>query len=368
MALSKIEANSLATAAVRGRKNLLINGAMQINQYGSSSTSIGRQTLDRFFTIASTDATLTQSQTALTSGDPYDEGFRFVYRQQATTASSSPATNHYVGWEYRIEAQDLAQSGWNYTSTSSHVTLSFWVKSSVAGTYTASLRPQDGTQQNQSFEYTLVADTWKKVTHTFTGDSNITINNDAGIGAKLYIWVHLGTNYTAADAVYDAWTTYDSGKQSQDFAQNWTTTSNATFDITGVQLEVSEFPTVFEHRSFAEDLALCHRYYVRMTDDTSQSSIAYGRGAGSGQNVVAAAPIPVPLRASPTITSTGAYHASDSNSRTSFTPTSVVASGFNKFSNNLGLYFAAGTTICDDDRVTLVGGNGNTTLEISAEL
>ena len=260
-----------------GRRNLVINGAMQVAQRGTSSTSTGRQTVDLFSNLASTDATITQSQTAITSGSPYDEGFRNVYRLTASTASSAPATSHYLGYQMYLEAQNVAQSGWNYTSTSSSVTLSFWVKSSVAGTYTAQLRSEDGTKQDQIFEFTLVADTWKKVEHTFTGDSNITINNDNGRGLRLTIWVHLGTNFTSSDVVYGAWSAWTSGEQSKDFAQNWMTTTNATFDITGVQLEVGENASDFEHRSYGEELALCQRYFFKLTDISGDGAGTFGQ-------------------------------------------------------------------------------------------
>jgi len=275
---------------VGGRRNLIINGAMQVAQRGTSSTDTSYQTVDRFHNLASTDGTITQSQTAISSGDPYNEGFRNVYRHTVTTASSSPASSHFLGVRYNFEAQDMAQSGWQYTSTSSSVTLSFWAKSNVAGTYVAGLRTNDSTPQNYTFKYTLTADTWKKVTHTFIGDSNITINNDTGVGLLLDIWLYLGGDYTTSGHTHDAWTTYSSSSQASDFAQNWMTTASATFDITGVQLELGETATPFEHRSYGEELALCQRYYeiVGMTVTT----------AGQFDNAVSYA---VTKRATPTL-------------------------------------------------------------------
>mgnify|MGYP003133012917 CR=1 FL=1 len=307
MALSKLNNDSFADTAVHGRRNLIINGAMQVAQRDTSSTSSGIQTVDRFSYLASTDATITQSQTAITSGSPYDEGFRSVYRLTASTASSSPATSHYLGYQVYLEAQNVAQSGWNYTSTSSSVTLSFWVKSSVAGTYTAQLRSEDGTKQDQIFEYTLVADTWKKVEHTFTGDSDITINNDNGRGLRLTIWVYLGTDFTSSDVVYNAWSAFATGEQSKDFSQNWMTTTNATFDITGVQLEVGDKATPFEQRSFGEELALCQRYYHRLDSANANGNYyRYNSQRNTGSTGTAGSyHMPVTMRSTPSIGTTG---------------------------------------------------------------
>ena len=243
-----------------GRRNLIINGAMQVAQRGTSSTSLFFQTVDRFNNTASTDATITQSQTALTSGDPYNDGFRNVYRHTVTSASSSPASSHYLGIQAKIEAQNMANSGWQYASSSAYVTFSFWVKSSVAGTYSVGIRTLDGTAQGYSFDYTLSADTWKKVTHTIPGNSNITINDDNGEGFRLAFWIYLGGDYTTSGHTDESWAAFSTSSQTGDFAQNWMTTASATFDITGVQLELGENASDFEHRSFAEEWHSCQRY------------------------------------------------------------------------------------------------------------
>ncbi len=261
MALSKIRSDSLEDTAIHGNRNLIINGAMQVAQRGTSSTSTGFQTVDRFNTTASTDGTITQSQTALTSGDPYNDGFRNVYRQTMTSASSSPTSSHYFGIQVKIEAQNMANSGWQYASSSSYVTFSFWAKSSVAGTYSVGFATLDGTAQGYSFDYTLSANTWKKVTHAIPGNSNISFNGDNGEGFRPAFWIYLGGDYTTSGHTDESWAAFSSSSQTGDFAQNWMTTASATFDITGIQMELGEQATPFEHRSYGDELAACQRYY-----------------------------------------------------------------------------------------------------------
>ena len=123
-------------------RNLIINGAMQVAQRGTSSTSAGYQTVDRF--RADIDqGTTTLSHEALTSGDPYDAGFRNFFRMTNTVAGSSTSTRR--KFYQPIEAQNVANSGWNYTSTDSYITVSFWVRSSIAGDYYFSFQTRDGT-------------------------------------------------------------------------------------------------------------------------------------------------------------------------------------------------------------------------------
>lgn len=280
MALSKLNNDSFGDTAVHGRRNLVINGAMQVAQRGTSSSTNNYQSVDRWKMYGS-GPTTTKSQQTLTSGSPYDEGFRYFARQANTSVSSS--TTAYVYFAQWVEAQNIAGSGWNYTSTSSSVTLSFWARSSLAGTYYAGLTTNDGTEYIRHKAFTLAADTWTKVTFTTAGNSNLTFNNDNGAGLFVEIAAHYGTAYTGGEEV-DANDWYTRGGNLDayypNFAQNWGNTASATFDVTGVQLEVGDKATPFEHRSYGEELALCKRYYQRWdatgSDATSNKAIGAG--------------------------------------------------------------------------------------------
>ena len=249
-------------------RNLIINGAMQVAQRGTSSTSSGYYTVDRFTTdFGGTDEAPTFAQADVASGTtPYTSGFRKSLKVTNGNQTSGAGTADFIGIGHRIEAQNMATSGWNYVSASSYITLSFWVKSSVAQSFKGYVKTSDGSAYIYSFDTgSLSADTWTKVTKTISGNSNLTFNNDNGLGFEFYIWQFAGTDYTASSVTEDAWAAYASGTRMKDNTSTWYTTNDATFELTGVQLEVGSVATDFEHRSFAQELHLCHRYFHKTT-------------------------------------------------------------------------------------------------------
>jgi hypothetical protein len=244
-------------------RNLIINGAMQVAQRGTSSTSQGYQTVDRFAVwFSGTDEAPTQAQVDVASGTtPYTSGFRKALKVTNGNQTSGAGASDYVFIRYKVEAQDLANSGWDYTNSNSFITLSFWVKASVAQTYNFRLETSDGTGQNFPFQYALSADTWTKITKTIPGNSNLQFNNDSGTGFELHWQMYRGTDFTDNSVANDTWAAYASGTRTKDATSTWYTTNDATFEITGVQLEVGDSATDFEHRSYAQELPLCQRYY-----------------------------------------------------------------------------------------------------------
>ena len=139
-------------------------------------------------------------------------------------------------------------------------TLSFWVKASVAQTYYTNVRAFDGTQKMYYFSYTLSADTWTKVTHTFPGHADITFDNDTGQGIYIQWYQFRGTNNTGP-VTANQWHDLATSTFTPDQDSTWYTTNDATWEMTGVQLEVGDTATSFEHRSFSDELIRCQRYY-----------------------------------------------------------------------------------------------------------
>ena len=257
---------------IGGRRNIVINGAMRIAQRGTSSTSVGYQTVDRFRTYTNgVDESPTFAQVDVSSGtSPYTEGFRKAFKITNGNQSSSAGPADYIVIRHMVEAQDMAKSGWNYTSSSSFVTLSFWVKASVAQNYYFSLLSGDGTLQNFPMETgSLSANTWTKITKIIPGASNIQFDNNNGVGLEIDWWPFAGTDYTSSGVALDTWAAYASGTRFPDHTATWYDTNDATFEITGVQLEVGSQATPFEHRSFGEELTLCQRYYQRFADSAT---------------------------------------------------------------------------------------------------
>jgi len=250
-------------------RNLIINGAMQVAQRGTSdSSNSGGFTVDRFAVYPSgNDEAPTQAQVDVASGTtPYTLGFRKALKITNGNQTSGAGSSDNLRILYKIEAQDIATSGWNYTSSSSNITLSFWVKSSVAQNFYGEFKTKDGTEQNYAFETgSLSADTWTKVTKTISGNSNLTFNNDTGVGIEISFWQFLGTDSTGSMTL-NQWAAYSGSTRTPDQTSTWYTTNDATFEITGVQLEVSDHASDFQFRSFAEELALCQRYFHKSGD------------------------------------------------------------------------------------------------------
>ena len=198
-----------------------------------------------------------------------------------------------------MEAQDLAKSGWDYTSPSNYITLSFWVRASVTQTYYVSLTTLDGTAQHYSFAISLTADTWTKIEKTIPGNSNITINNDNGLGFQIDFVSFFGTNFTDSGFTVDAWAAFSGSSRFPDFATSWANTTNATFDLTGVQLEVGSKATSFEHRSYNDERMRCMRYYESYWQDAGGTSTSYSSRVGTSQGYFIIGGFKVPKRAVP---------------------------------------------------------------------
>jgi hypothetical protein len=288
-------------------RNIIINGDFKVNQRGQTSSTIsGYGTVDRFETTIDTgDSNLmTQSHNTLSSSDtPYSFGFRKSFKLTNHSSGQSADAADYAALRHIIEASDIANSGWNYTSSSSNITLSFWVKASVSQNYLLQVRSYDGTAKRISFLVNLTAGQWTKVTKTIPGDSGITVNNDNGGGLHILWLVYYGSNYVSGSTT-DVW---QSGTPSPVFPTTWYTTASSTFEITGVQLEVGDTATSFEFRNFGDELLRCQRYYYKLgrLDYISQhmsASEIYGIGMSDNDNtnIYAMINFPVSMRVPPT--------------------------------------------------------------------
>ena len=273
-------ATFVPTVGQLSNRNLMINGAMNVAQRGTSSTTIGYHTLDRFqIGYGGHDEVLTVSQHTLTSSDtgPYAEGFRKSFHVQNGNQTSGADAADYSQIVYRPEGQDINRSGWNFTDPNSKVTLSYWVKSSVAQNFYGFMETSGPTRVFPWETGSLTANTWKKVTVTIPGYASIVIPDTNGTAFSLAFLPFYGTGYTHASArAVGSW--YDATPYCPNNTSTWWTTNDSTFEITGIQLEVGSVATPFEHRSYGDELARCQRYYYRAIADTSDD---FGSGFNS---------------------------------------------------------------------------------------
>jgi len=267
--------------AIGGRRNMIINGAMLVAQRGTAATTEQLyQTVDRMrLSRAGCDENPSQNQQSLGAGSAvYALGFTKSFRIQNGNQTSGAGSGDSIGMSYRIEARDIRSSGWDYTNPNSFITLSFWVYASVGQTYYMRLRSMDGTSQHYVMSYTVSANTWTKVIKTIPGNSNIQFDDDVNQGLQIAWTMFAGTNYTDSGVSLNAWGAYDQSAQYPDITTTWFTTNDATWNITGLQLELGTQATPFEHRSFGEELQLCKRYY--------QKSYAYGTAPGTSSSIL----------------------------------------------------------------------------------
>ena len=236
-------------------RNLIINGAMQVAQRGdvTGANSSGYKALDRFrHTISIGTWSISQSTDS-------PDGFANSMKMDCTTAEASPASASALAFVQKIEGQNL-QHLKKGTSGALNITVSFHIKCTKTGTAVVNLIDEDNTRMiGQQFTINS-ADTWEKKTLTFAGDTSGVLGNDANSSLRLEIWLDAGSSYKSG-SVQSSWATLTTANYFAGGTLNLgDNTSNDVF-ITGVQLEVGSVATDFEHRSFAQELALCERYY-----------------------------------------------------------------------------------------------------------
>ena len=302
---------SFAKTQIGGRRNLIINGAMQVAQRGTSTSITAQGTYfspDRFeIGITATDqlaATLSQSTVS-------PDGFGNSLKFDVTTAETAIDADELVTIRQKFEGQDL-QGIAKGTSSAKQVTLSFWVRSGTTGTYIAELYDNDNTRQI-SKAYTInTADTWEHKTITFPADTTGAFDNDNNLSLWCFWWLAAGSNYTSGTLNDSAWASVTNANRVVGQTNLVATTSD--FYITGVQLEVGTVATPFEHRSFGEELAACQRYFCKSynyeiapgaslsVDNLEGANSTAGGTTGTNRPFWAGGPFPVTMRDAPTVT------------------------------------------------------------------
>ena len=315
------EARDLVSA---DRKNLIINGDLRIWQRSTSATintsvNTTHRTTDRWNNYHNTDGAVTESQS---TDVPAGSGFYYSLKHIVTTADTSIATTQYHCHKYDIEGYDVAHLMWG-TSQAKPITVSFWAKSSVTGDYGFCIRP--GNTNSRLYVDTLTisqANTWKKYSFTVPGCPDGTWEKTTNSGMQIQISHSMGTEYQTS--TLKQWiTALDVSPTTQ---VNWMSTVGNTWYITGLQVEVGKNATEFEHRSYAEELALCQRYFY--INGGTQHQIISQAFSPHTTEIAVAWPHPTEMRAVPTVTIS-----STNNNNTDFYFRTINNTGFSLTGN-----------------------------------
>ena len=252
-----ITCDNINGSAIGGRRNIIINGAMQVAQRSTSETGIGAAagyfTLDRFrTTFSNTAGRVTMAQVA----DVHD-GFANALKFTCTTADTSIGSSEYFILQQKIEGQDLQQLR-KGSSDAKEFTVSFYVKGNASATYILEIFDLDNSRQiSKTFSVTT---SWTRVVLTFPADTTGAFGDDNAASLQLGIWLHAGSDYTSGTLNSSAFAANTNANRAVGTTSFFDSTDR-TFFLTGLQLEVGSQATAFEHRSFGEELALCQRYY-----------------------------------------------------------------------------------------------------------
>jgi hypothetical protein len=236
-------------------RNLIINGAMTVAQRGTSSTGVtasGYFAADRFKLGLDSQGTHT-----ITQASDGPAGFAKSYKIEVTTADAAPTGGDNFGLDQRFEGQNfqMLKKG---TADAESVTLSFWVKSNKTGTYNVEFEDITNTR-NIIGTYTVdVSGTWEYKTITFAGDTSGALIADNALRLRVLWWLGSGSTFSSGTR-NTSWAATVNGNRAVGNV-NLASTIGNTWQITGVQLEVGDTATPFEHRSIGQELALCQRY------------------------------------------------------------------------------------------------------------
>jgi len=288
------------TTGYYGFKNRIINGAMVIDQRNAGAslaiTTNAQYSVDRFngnvYSSGTGRLSLQQSTTA-------PAGFTNSLQMTVTTADASPSANYGYSLQQIVEGLNCTDLNWG-SANASTVTLSFWVYSSVTGSLPILLLNSGFTRYYATTYSVPTANTWTQIKLTITGDTSGTWLTTSGGGIYINFGFGAGSSRTASTA--NAWSTsaYGGNLTSVTGATSVIATNGATFYITGVQLEKGSTATSFDYRPYGTELALCQRYYAKITASTTYTGFGSGLFASTGSAQIFLK-YPITMRSAPTI-------------------------------------------------------------------
>ena len=282
-------------------RNVIINGAMNVAQRGTSSTGVGASdgyfVCDRWNFAQATNAgrlTMTQDSSA-------PSGFANSLKLACTTADTSIGADEAALIQQRIEGQNL-QAFAKGTSDAKPFALSFYVKGNASATYTAELFDNDNTRGNgQTFNVTT---DWTRVELTFPADTTGAFGDDANASLYFNIWLHVGSTYTGGTFTNGTWTAISNANVRVGDGTSFFDSTDRTFFITGVQLEVGQNATEFEHEPFDTTLEKCFRYFQKVPSGVGSTYIYDDIVMHYSSNFYGSMQLMKKMRGTPTVTVT----------------------------------------------------------------
>jgi len=276
----------IGSQSALSHRNILINGAMQVAQRATSVSDLGGSNdvfaaLDRIkYFVGNTAGRFTAEQVAVTDLP----GFANAMKLSCTTADTSIAADEFMGFKHLIEGQDV-QHLKKGTSEAKSTTLSFYVKGNAAAEYTVELRDIDNDRINtQTFNVTT---SWTRVEMTFAPDTTGTYDDDNALSIQMAWWLHAGSTYNGGTFASNSWASRTQNNRVKSSNSSFFDSTSRTLFITGIQYELGEQATPFEHRSFGDELLRCQRYFqsvdnarmtlnvVRQSDNLKRCTLVY---------------------------------------------------------------------------------------------
>ena len=291
---------SLNGGQLGGRRNIVINGEMKVAQRSTSEAGLGGTgtefVLDRWALIANTGASVTAGRVTMAQVADGPAGFANCLKLTTTTADTSIAAGEVLIITQRFEGQDLQQLQ-KGTATAKQVTVSFYVKGNASATYTCELFDRDNNRTiGQAFAVTTA---WNRIELTFPGDTTNPFDDDNARSLDIQIFLHGGTTFSGGTFVNNTWADQANNTRMAESHTSILDSTDRTFFITGIQMEIGDTATPFEHRTYGTELALCQRYYQHYG---AHANTMLGSGNTNNATTVHrwGFELPVVMRAAPT--------------------------------------------------------------------
>jgi len=357
----------LTNNQIGGRRNMIINGGMNVFQRSTSVTGLGASSgyfsADRFKIFSNTSGRVTMSQSSDTPN-----GFGNSLKIDVTTADTSIASDELFILSYGMEGQD-AQMIKKGTSEAESLTMSFYAKANASANYVVEMYDYDNTRNNtQAF---TVTDSWQRFSFTFAPDTTGALDDDNALSFyPIQIWLHGGSNYTSGTFASNTWGSVTNANRYAGSRTSIFDSTDREFYVTGVQVEVGSQATPFEHSSFGEELALCYRYYEQW-DLFSGENIWVGTAIGGNPSCIMQ--YLGKKRTAPTITIPSTGGSGSGNTFTFLKENGAFPSGIgtitsSKISDRAFRLNSSGYSGISAYHAVLLYSNGTGTMQFDAEL